>query len=155
MMISLKTLEFGSFRMSAADEWEDITASLDDRDAPFTVARSKRGVGAIQFSPAIYRGGPTPSLSPKELGTMLAEFGNRRHLGEPFDNVPFSGSVFGIGSSFRSGNEFVRVWYLSDGQNVMLATYVCDWSKRFDESEDREEIVRSVRFNVTGREKIP
>ncbi len=151
---SSRRLAFNGFGIQAGDEWEDITASLEEPDSPFTVARSERGVGAIQFSPAIYRSGPMPSVSPKDLAAMLSEFGERRRLRDPFDSLPFSGSVFGIGSSFRSGDDFVRAWYLSDGANVMLVTYVCDWCNRFDESRECEEIVRSVRF-TDGSSKPP
>ena len=135
-MSSSKRLGFGGFDVSAGEAWDDITASVEGGDSPFTIARSERGVGAIQFSPAIYRCGPIPVVTLQELRSMLAEFAERRGLGEPFDSVPFSDSVFGIGSSFRSDDDFVRAWYLSDGRNVMLVTYVSDWADRFDESQN-------------------
>lgn len=146
-MSSLRRLQFGGFCITAGAEWEDITASLQERDPPITVARSKDGVGAIQFSPAIYRSGPVPSPKVEDLRSMLSEFAERRALGEGFDSVPFTGSIFGIGLSFHSADDFVRAWYLSDGKNIMLVTYVCDWCSRLEESQECERIVWSVQFN--------
>lgn len=145
-MSSSNRLEFGAFSIAVGEGWEDITATVNGEDVPFTVARSEHGVGAVQFSPAIYRGGRLPSVQLDDLRSMLTEFGEGRSLNGGFDASQFSGDIFGIGSSFRAADDFVRVWYISDGKNVMLVTYVCDWQQRLSELEECEKIVRSVQF---------
>jgi hypothetical protein len=144
MMTFPKRLEFSGFHITIDDEWEEITDSLDNKDNPITIARSKKGVGVLQISQAIYRSGPKPLSSLEDLKSMLAEFSVQHGLGEPFDSSLFSDTVFGIGSSFHSGEDFIRAWYLSDGKSFILITYVCNWNKRFEESQLCENIVRSV-----------
>jgi hypothetical protein len=147
-MSSLRPIDFGSFCILTDDQWEDITASLRERNVPFTLAKAERGVGVLQFSPALHKGGPLPQPSLGDLSAMLAEFGERHGMGVPFEGESFYGEVFGAGASFRYGDDAIRVWYLSDGTNIMLVTYTCSWCNRSDELRESERIVRSVRFKV-------
>jgi hypothetical protein len=142
-----KRLEFSGFHITVGDEWEEITGSLENKDNPITIARPNNGVGVLQISQAIYKSGPKPLSSLKVLESMLVEFGEQHGLGEPYDNSSFSGTILGIGSSFHSGEDLIRAWYLTDGISFIFITYVCNWDKRFEESQECEEFVRSVRFN--------
>lgn len=144
--MNLKDVRFDNFCVTVSGEWEDITASLDDPKAPYTIAKPESGVGALQFTPAVYRGGAIPSPSMEDLEAMLTEFARHRELGQPIEHEEFSSRISRASSTFRSGSDFVRVWYLSDGRNIMLATYVCDWSSRLLEAEECETIIRSLRF---------
>ena len=141
-----RLLDLGAFSISVADGWEDITATLDDADAPLTVADPISGVGALQFSPAIYKGGRSPRVRPADLTAFLDEFASGHGLGAPFDRSSDSGAVAVEGASFRSGEDLIRAWYVSDGENVMLVTYVCEWGEREREASQREMAVRSIRF---------
>ena len=66
-----------------AQGWNDITADLD-HDAPWTLARED-GLGALQFSTAIFNSGAAPEVSIEDLAAMLAErwqrFGAPRRSG--------------------------------------------------------------------------
>jgi hypothetical protein len=146
-MNSSKHLDLGPFGLLAGDEWEDITDSLSDPNAPFTLARPARGVGALQFSPAVHRSGPVPSPSVEDLEALLARFAVRHGFGEQIDIAHFSHTVYGVGASFRSGDDLVRVWYVSDGKNIMLITYICEWSDRLHETGVCDEMVKSITFN--------
>lgn len=141
-----RRIQFPGFSLSAYENWVDITDSLHDDNAPCTVAKPEHGVGALQFSPALYRHGPVPSPSIVDLAAMITEFARSHELAEPFAKSTFSEAVAGAGASYRVGDEFIRVWYLSDGKNIMLVTYVCDWDRRHQEAEEAEGVVRSVEF---------
>jgi hypothetical protein len=147
-------LRFPGFRVTASDEWSDITDTVEAPDAPFTMARID-GVGALQFSPAMYRGGKEPSPGMDDLRSMLAEFAEKRGLGEAFDERSFSGEVYGTGASYHPQADFLRVWYLSDGRNIMFATYFCDWEHRSGEIQESEEITASLRFQEMKEQELP
>lgn len=146
-----RELDFGGFSLSVPDGWEDITATLDDADAPLTVADPISGVGALQFSPAIYEGGRSPGVGPQDLCSLLDDFASRQGLGSPFDRSTYSEGVIVEGASYHSGGDLIRIWYASDGKSVMLVTYVCEWTDREREASPREMSVRSIRFTVPTR----
>jgi hypothetical protein len=144
--VNSRLLDFGVFSMSVEDGWEDITASLEDADAPLTVADPVSGVGALQFSPAIYRSGVVPRVTPQDLCKFLDEFAFNQGLGEPFDRSSYAGEVAIEGASFHADSDLVRVWYISDGKSLILVTYLCDWDDRDREASEQETAVRSIRF---------
>jgi hypothetical protein len=141
-----RVLDFDAFCISVADGWEDITETLDDTDAPWTVADPVAGVGALQISPAIYKGGELPRIGPQDLSALLDDFASRRGLDDPFDRTTYSNGVTIEGMSFRSAEALIRIWYASDGKNIMLVTYVCEWCHRDREALLAEMAVRSIRF---------
>jgi len=152
--VTHRVLDFGEFYLSVAVGWEDITATLDDGDAPLTVADPISGVGALQFSPAIYKDGRVAHVGPQDLRALLDEFASQQGLGDPFDRSTYSDETAVEGASFRSGEDLIRVWYASDGRSVMLATYVCEWSHRGQETPQAERTVQSIRFTVSSDHEL-
>jgi len=143
-----KLLRCEGFSIAVAEGWDDITETLDDADAPLTIADPTSGVGALQFSPAIYKSGRLPQVGPQDLSELLEEFASKQDWDDPFDRSTYPGEVAIEGASFQAGDDFIRVWYASDGKNVMLITYVCDWKCRDQEASEREMAIRSVRFDA-------
>ncbi|MBV8398550.1 MAG: hypothetical protein JOZ17_07405 [Acetobacteraceae bacterium] len=121
---------------------------MDDVDSPLTIADPVAGVGALQFSPAIYKAGRLPQIGPEDLSELLDEFACKQGLEGPFDHSIYPGEVAIEGASFHAEDDLIRVWYATDGKNVMLITYVCNWDYRDQEACEREMIVRSVRFGM-------
>jgi hypothetical protein len=144
-------LKFDDFSVTVADGWDDVTDSLEDPGAPLTVADPVAGVGALQFSVAVYESGVLPHVSSTDLKQMLAEMAASRRLRGPFDQRDYPGRVAIVGQSYHDGEDFVRIWYGSDGKNVMLMTYVCDWSQREREHDVREMTVLSLQFRAKQR----
>jgi hypothetical protein len=138
-------LKFPGFQIEAGVDWNDITDSLDYPECPFTVAK-QAGVGALQFSPALYRGGPLPWPTKDDLLFMAIEFGQNHGLGQAFDTNGFEGSLTCAGASYQNEGDFIGVWYLSDKKSIILATYVCEWRCRYQELPECEEIIRSLQF---------
>jgi hypothetical protein len=141
-----QAIRFPAFRIECDANWTDITDTLDTIEKPFTLVR-QHGVGALQISPALYRGGMLPSPTKDILASMAIEFGQMQALGEPFDVDTFEGSLAGGAASYHSESDFIRVWYLSDGRNIMLATFVCEWDVRDRELTECEVIIRSLQFD--------
>jgi hypothetical protein len=148
MQMMSRMLTYEGFSISVAEGWDDITSTLEDPDAPLTVANPDSGVGALQFTPALYKSGAVPQVGSEELGELLDDFASKQGLGEPFDRLSYSGEIAIEGASFHSDDDLIRVWYVSDTQSVMLATYVCDWKEREREAAEREMTVRSIRFRM-------
>jgi hypothetical protein len=142
-----RKLSIGGLLLAVPEGWDDITSSLESRNSPLTIADPDSGVGALQFSPAIYKAGALPDVTSQDLSELLREFAANRGLESPFDRTAYSGDTFVVGESFHSGTDLIRVWYCSDGKNVVLVTYVCDWSQKDAEAEVTEMTVRSIRFN--------
>lgn len=78
-------IAFDSFSVVALPGWEDITDAVEADDPPFSLARGD-GVGALQFSVALYTSGPVPDPSPADLEEMVATFAESRGLGTRFIN---------------------------------------------------------------------
>jgi hypothetical protein len=149
--MSSKKIEFDGIQLTVPDSWYDITDEIETADKPYTLAEPERGVGALQFSPAVYQGGVVPNPSEGDLRNMLLRFRQQRGLGEAFDGSTFAKKpLVGAGMSFHSGEDFIRVWYVSDGRNLALITYVCAWGKQERELALCEEIVKSLRFLPTS-----
>lgn len=139
-----RKLLLASFSVDLPGEWERV----DDPDScePLTLARKVGGLGALQFSVARYVKG-TPGLpSAGDLLVMAEEFGVAHELGRPIDTTTLSSDLLLGAASFAAGGDFVRVWYVSDGWNFALATYVCENGEEDKEVVECERIVRSVSF---------
>lgn len=123
------------------DGWEDITESV------WTLARPD-GVGALQFSVALYSDGEPPNPSLEQLLEMVEDFAKTRGLGAPQAVRVVSEPLLSAAASFRWGDDFVRVWYVSDRLNFALVTYVCEAGQEWKELSDCEEIVKTLEFGT-------
>jgi hypothetical protein len=146
--MTTKSLIYDIFSISIADGWEDITATLDDVEAPLTFANPDSGVGALQLSLAVYTSGTLPGVHAHDLSELLREFAATQGLGNSFDRLSSPGEIAIEAASFHAGDDFARVWYASDGKNVVLLTYICPWVHRDREALEREKSVRSLRFRM-------
>ena len=134
------------FLLPPQPSWSDVTSELADEGAPLTLSKAD-GVGALQVSEAEYVSGRTPDTDSYKLLSMLREFGARAALGQAGDLHVEAGPPIVAAASF-TGDAFVRVWYLSDGTNIALATYTCPLENAGHNAElaECEGIVRTVRF---------
>lgn len=140
-------LHFNGFSIQPEPGWDDLT-DTDARPAdPITIANAQDGIGAFQITIAKYVSGPEPKASIETLTGMLDEFAVAHKLGDGFDVVVVSGIIAVAGKCYRVENEFIRVWYVSNGRNFALMTYVCDWDKRNRERSEVEAMVASCEFD--------
>lgn len=118
-----------NFTLELPPGWAEITAELPG-DAPPTIAK-KRGVGALQFSQVEFEGGPPERLDADDLLDMVKGIARSADRFIAFDEVTEShgGRSMGAVSLVLDGN-FVRLWGVSDGNGVVVATYTCEWRRR-------------------------
>jgi hypothetical protein len=136
---------FNSFAVQVPRGWADITDTLEEDEPPYTLARPD-GVGALQFSIALYKSGPVPDPSLAMLRDMVAEFGRKQGLGEPLAILAESGPPRLAAGSFVGDEDLLRVWQLSDGRNFAFVTYTCAAEHAGPELAACERIVRSIVF---------
>jgi hypothetical protein len=135
--------------------WAEITSELPAGTVPTLMQVKPEGVGVLQVSSGIYRGGKRPRVSKKALVEMLREFSSSR-MGGNMVNI----TSYAVGTmSFARGDvdlpdEHVRVWYLSDGDSVALVTYVGGKEAALDaEMQIADRIVESAEFAENGPSK--
>jgi hypothetical protein len=136
---------FAGVAITLPEGWYDVT---DSSDGPSTLARTE-GVGALQFSVAKYKSGVGPAVDVAGLRRLLFDFGESRRLGTPTNVIEGAGRSLFVVGDFNSASELVRVWYVSNGHDVALVTYVAEQpsDKRvFDETRSAQEIVESLEF---------
>jgi hypothetical protein len=133
------------FTIACVEGWCDVTHEVEADEPPLTFARPD-GVGAFQFSTALYRSGPVPGASVAVLLSMLREFASARELGELTDIVTEHGKLRLAAASFRGRHGFVRVWFVSDGSSFAQVTYTCAWGEQAAELPDCEQMLRTLRF---------
>jgi hypothetical protein len=136
---------FATFAVEVPDGWADITQVVEAKNPPYTLAH-RNGLGALQFSTALYKSGPIPNPSLADLQEMIAEFSHTHVLGEPTDVVADPGPPAMVAASFAWGDDFLRVWQVSDGRNFARVTYTCAAEHAGPELAACEEIVRSIAF---------
>jgi hypothetical protein len=143
--VTAQRLTFGGITLEAAPGWKNITGELEEPNPPFTLAKSD-GVGALQLSPALYRHGPIPAPTTDDLLEMAEKFGSQRNLGHPFDQGAHQGAISSAGVSYHSRDDFIRAWYVTDGRNFALITYVCKWGLETEELAECEEMIKGIQF---------
>jgi hypothetical protein len=133
------------FTIRCSTGWCDITDEVQATNPPWTLAKPE-GVGAFQFSTATYQSGTIPNPSPQLLLSMLRDFANSHGLGEAADIVTENGALRLAAASFHHGDDFTRVWYVSDGRSFAKVTYTCTWDKQHAELPECEQMLRTLRF---------
>lgn len=135
-----------NFTLELPPEWAVITSELPG-DAPPTIAR-RHGVGALQFSQVEFEGGPVDRLDEHDLLEMVKGIARSADRFIAFDEIEERrrGQLLGGVSLAMDGN-FVRLWGVSDGVGVVVATYTCAWRRRrASELVECEGLVDSIRF---------
>ena len=139
--------QFHNFSVELPAGWGDITADVEAENPPETVARDD-GVGALQFSIAIYESGPRPRGDVAELQELLDGFAESRGWSSPSDTTRERSPRSLVAANFRWDDDIVRAWYLSESGNFAFVTYTVCGRVDFEASELREaeKIVRSLVF---------
>lgn len=135
----------GDLQISAPSGWLDITSQIDASNPPFSLAKHN-GSGVIQFTLATYESGTSPNITSNALGRLLTNFAESKKLENGF-NFSFEKSALLVAAaSFYCDKNFIRIWYCSQGKDVLLVTYVCTAGLESDELPECEQIVMALKF---------
>ncbi|MDA7527846.1 hypothetical protein N8590_02555 [bacterium] len=136
--------QYDLFSINLVNQWGDLSLSSGISEGLITIADTSSGVGAIQISAAKFKSGVTPRIDISDLKDLLSEFSNSRNLANPFDEKIYQTELMIYGQSFLAERDFIRVWYASNGTDLLLVTYVCEWEQRHNEEIPREMIIESI-----------
>lgn len=136
-------VQFHGLRFDLPSGWADITDELPEGSAP-TLARPS-GCGALQFSIGTYRSGTHPNFTAQSLRALLADFCSRQSL-DAGDFEETTARVTTVGCVARTTEEVVAAWYLTNGIDVVLVTYVARTPDCSDELEQAKQLVATIDF---------
>lgn len=144
----MSRVSFSGVSLDLPPQWFDVSDDLPAGSPP-TLSKGAAAVGALQFSIGRYKSGPVPSIGLPELGRMLHEFFGAKNLGAPIDVRSWNEGAVGTSGDHRTDDEFIRVWYISEGSNIALITFTCmeaNSPSLTEELGEADRIARSVRF---------
>jgi hypothetical protein len=136
-------VQFHGLRFDLPSGWTDITNDLPE-GSPATLARPS-GCGAIQFSLRGYRSGANPDVTAEHLRALLADFCSRKSL-DPGDMEETTAGITTVGCVARAAGEIVAVWYLTNGRDIALVTYVSQVSGYAEELGQARDLVATIDF---------
>lgn len=136
--------QFGKITIITPDVWKDITDSID-KTGPLTLAKDD-GFGALQFSVAQYHHGGYPNIKISDLRALRISFSKNRKLGKPLDEYDLDEKNMISSGSYHVGDDYVKVWYCSDGASIALVTFVASWGMQGSEPLESDSIIEQIKF---------
>ena len=142
----MKEIAFPKFTVQAPEEWFDVTAELEG-DSPPTTLAAEEGLGAVQVSIEQLPGEKGVQFTVEQLRGMLKGFAEGHELDSPNNIATSETPRPQLAANFIWNGEFLRVWYLTEPDQLAFITYTCEKNAAFaNELQQVEEIVRSLRF---------
>lgn len=141
---------FDRFSAIIADGWAngvEDDATYSDPDQPQPVALQAPSGGALLVSAPVLDEDADPGDSPEAAERLALEWGRRRGLPPPlFIGSEATRAGARATAMFRLGGEMIQVWLLTNGSDVLEASWVCRWEAQERDRAGRETIVASLRF---------
>jgi hypothetical protein len=143
----MKEYTFYSLRLRLPEPWYEITDTLPAGSPP-TLARGANGSGALQFTIAYHTGGKPPEFNGEKLKELLLEFSGGNGLGDRRNETFSENGNLVLKADFTKGDNFIRVYYVTDRANICFATYLCqeDSADLKAELADADTIIDSIKF---------
>ncbi len=125
---------------------EEVTYS-DPTTLPPVALAAEGGSGRLMVAEMLFEDDEQPGVELDAVEALAVAWGKRRKV-QPLalDTVDCPDSAAATATYFVRGC-FVQVWFLSNGERVVQASYVCPWEQRAAEQNAREHIVRSIRWS--------
>ena len=102
--------------------------------------------GLLQMSLALYRGGQIPNPSAQDLERQARDYGGKIGYGEPRESS--SGScalgLYGTAVFLPSARMRAQLWFVSNGRDFVLVSYVCPAAPATGEVAEAQAIVSGM-----------
>ena len=126
---------------------DDGTFAESDGDLPIRFTREGGGEGMVLVTVPLFHPDDQPGDDPAELEALALGWGARRGLAAPIASATQARRIGTMATAvYALRDQFVQLWFFSDGSSLLHATYVCAWDAREAERASREAIVASLRF---------
>ena len=146
----MKNIDFPNFTVETPDHWFDVTAELESDSAPPTLV-AEEGLGELQVSIEKLPGGKGVQFTSEQLRGMLMEFAKGHGLGSPNNFALQESPRSQLAANFIWNDDFLRVWYVSEPDQLAFITYTCEKNATFaNELQEVEAIIRTLKFRYVG-----
>lgn len=140
---------FEGFSAMVPEGWkasrDEVTYSEAGVHAPMRFTSPGRR-GVLRVSVPWLDADEQPGADPDELDALAREWGLRRGIDEPLAcAAELASGLARAAASYRLGEDYVAVWFISDGTTLIKASYVCKWEARDADRAAREAMVGSLR----------
>lgn len=140
---------FDGFSAIVPEGWkagrDEVTYSEAGEHAPMRF-RSPGRRGILRVSVPWLDPDEQPGRDPDELDALAREWGLRRGVDTPMAcTTEIHDGVARAAASYKLGEDFVEVWFVSDGETLIRASYVCRWDDRDIDRAAREALAGSLR----------
>jgi len=140
--------DYDGFSILLPPGWHEINedATYSDPDE-VPAAAFGTGSGTLHVSLVALEEDDEPTLTRDAARTLALDWGRRRGLAAPLAVAAGAGAKGATATaSYRLGGDFVQVWFLTNGHDVIQASYVTGWGAQESERDAREAAVASLRF---------
>lgn len=103
---------------------------------------------ALQISTLTFSEDKSSELTEKKLVIEAKKLGERSKFGKPVKTESGSCQTGDYGSAVyedKKNNKFLQVWYISDGEILTFATFMCELNSPEEIKEQAGEIAKRVR----------
>jgi hypothetical protein len=143
-------LVFDGFSLTLPAGWAEVLedATFSDPDQPPPVAfSSPGGVGTVYVSAPVLNEDDQLRATAEGAESLALDWGRRRGLPPPLlvgADVGREGAR--ATAVHRVAGEFIQVWVLTDGRDLVEASYVSAWEHQERDRSARDAIVTSIRL---------
>lgn len=126
---------------------DDVTYS-DPTTLPPVALAAENGSGRLMVAEMLFDDeDDSPGTEITAMEALAKAWGKRRRL-EPLKTISEKRPNGAIASAtYLVQGCFVQVWFLSNGERVLQASYVCPWPEQDSEQKERESIITSVKWS--------
>ncbi|APR83784.1 Hypothetical protein A7982_09133 [Minicystis rosea] len=140
---------FEGFTAVVPEGWkasrDEVTYSEAGLHAPMRFTSPGRR-GVLRVSVPWLDADDQPGADPDELDSLAREWGLRRGIDAPLAcQTELRDGLARATASYRIGEDFVEVWFISDSSTLIKASYVCKWDERDLDRAARSALVGSLR----------
>ena len=127
------------------DNWNLV---LEDGGSLVFSTDAERNNNALQISTLTFSEDKSSDLTEKKLIVEAKKLGERAKLGKPVKVESGSCQTGDFGSAIyedKKDNKYLQVWYISDGEILTFATFMCEASTPDEIKNQAGEIAKRVR----------
>ena len=110
--------------------------------------------GVLQMSLALYQGGPVPNPTPQDLERQAKAYGEKLGYGLPAESTHgfCALGVFGKAVFHPTPQHHFSLWFLSNGRDFVLATFVCPQTLNSNQKAEAQAIVSGITLYAPERQ---
>ncbi len=143
-------LRFDNFTMSLPKGWTELADEgtySDPSEGERILFGRPGGTGIFYVTLLPIDVENPPSVDPSHVETLARGWGRARGIKAPFSIALQRRSDGTLASAeYKLAADYVAVWYLSNGESTLHASYICAWKTKEDDRLSRDFMTSSLTF---------